>query len=56
MILWIDEFGEAHVANDLDDGMIDAINNSEAVFYRFDTDTKKYQYHNGTNWITIKEG
>lgn len=53
MILWIDEWGGSHVVNELDDGMIKAINDELITVFRFDPDTKTYQKHDGNSWIQV---
>ncbi len=54
MILWIDEFGEPHTVDVLDESMIKAMEHGLIDVYRFDLDTKKYQKHNGTDWVAVE--
>ena len=60
MILWIDEWGNAHETETLDDGMIKAIKDDIISVYRFVLTINSviegagtYQQHNGTDWIPI---
>ncbi len=55
MILWIDEFGDAHVAETLDDSLINAVEDGEASIFMFDIKTERYSYHDGTGWVEIKD-
>jgi len=54
MILWIDEFGEAYVANALDDSLIQGVIDGGISVYTFDTGTNTYRQYDGEKWVAIK--
>ena len=54
MILWIDEFDNAHEVTELDSGMIEALNDGYIIAYRFDPTTGHYQRHDGNEWMSLE--
>lgn len=55
MILWIDEFDGAHVADELTPDIMQAVSDDVADVYRFDTTLGEYQKYDGVDWVTIEK-
>lgn len=54
MILWIDEWGQAHETSVLDTSLVDAVKDSIADVYRFNKETEHYQQYFDNKWGEIQ--
>lgn len=55
MILWIDEYGQAHEVSTLDPSLVEAVENGIADIYRFNNETGHYQQYADDEWGILQQ-